>query len=244
MATVTEERIEITGPAGKIHTLMARPRGARADGPVVVAWSDIFQLTPPHVRLVRRLAGHGYTVLAPEIYNRIEPAGLALDFDRDRQRALDDADRMPLDALDQDLRAVLDHARTLGDPARLGACGFCFGGHLAFRAALEPDVRATACFYATGVHSGTIGSARGSADTLARVASIPGRLLLVWGANDPHIPVAGRRAIHHALEEAGVRYEFRMFDAEHAFVRDEGPRHDPAAADHAFDAMLSLFSGL
>lgn len=244
MAIVTEERIEIAGPAGNIHTLVARPRGARPDGPVVVAWSDIFQLTPPHLRLVRRLASHGYTVVAPELYGRIAPGNSPLDFERDRQRALDDSDRMELDWLDQDRRAVLAHARTLGDPDRLGACGFCFGGHLAFRAALEPEVRATACFYATGVHSGRLGAARGTADTLARVGEIKGRLLLVWGASDPHIPADGRRAIHHALEDAGVRYEFRMFDAEHAFARDEGPRYDAAATDQAFEAMRALFDGL
>ncbi|RYE94182.1 MAG: dienelactone hydrolase family protein [Myxococcales bacterium] len=244
MAIVTEERVEITGPAGAIHALVARPRGARPDGPVVVAWSDIFQLTPPHLRLVRRLASHGYTVVAPELYGRIEPANLPLDFERDRQRALDDSDRMELDWLDQDRRAVLDHARTLGDPDRLGVWGFCFGGHVAMRAALEPAVRATACFYATGVHNGRLGAARGTADTLARLGEIKGRLLLVWGAADPHIPADGRRVIHHALEDAGVRYEFRLFDAEHTFARDEGARYDAAAADQAFAAALSLFSEL
>ena len=35
---------------------------------------------------------------------------------------------------------------------------FCFGGHLAFRAALQPDVKATTCFYGTGIHNGKLGS--------------------------------------------------------------------------------------
>lgn len=242
MAVVTEERVEIPGVAGNIHTLVLRPQGARPGGPVVVAWSDIFQLTAPHVRLMKRLASRGYTVVTPELYGRIEPGDTPLDFDRDRQRALDDAARLQLAWVDEDRRAVLDHARGLGDPGRLGVCGFCFGGHLAFRAAAEPGVRAAACFYATGVHSDTLGAAQGTADTLARAPQIRGELLLLWGAADPHIPADGRRRIHRALDDAGVRFEFRLYDAEHAFLRDEGPRFDPAAADLAFEAAASLFA--
>ena len=89
-----------------------------------------------------------------------------------------------------------------------------------------------------------LGAARGTTGTLARASEITGRLLLVWGNADPHIPASGRRKIHQALEEAGPRYEFRLYDAEHTFMRDEGPRHDAAASDQAFAAMLMLFSAL
>ena len=34
-----------------------------------------------------------------------------------------------------------------------GAMGYCIGGHLAFRAALNPNIKATACFYATDLHT-------------------------------------------------------------------------------------------
>ena len=37
---------------------------------------------------------------------------------------------------------------------RLSATGFCIGGHLAFRAAFDPRVAATVCFYPTGLHNG------------------------------------------------------------------------------------------
>lgn len=242
MAVLRSETLTIPSPH-PIRALVVRPRDAAGPLPVVVAYSDIFQLTPPHERLARRLAGYGFVVVAPELYGRIEPAGTVLDFERDRQRALDDAARMELPWLDEDRRAALDFARSLPgvDPERLLVCGFCFGGHMAFRAALEPDVKATACFYATGVHSGDLGACRGAADTLARVGQIRGSLLLVWGSNDPHIPEAGRKVIHDALGAAGVRHEVRLFPAEHAFLRDEGPRHDPEASDMAFAAMIEHF---
>ncbi len=76
---------------------------------------------------------------------------------------------------------------------QLGAMGFCIGGHLAFRAALDPDVRATVCFYGTGIHDGKLGQDR-DAGSLARAGEIRGKLLMVWGSADPHVPEAGRAA--------------------------------------------------
>jgi carboxymethylenebutenolidase len=237
---VTSELADVGG----VRCFVARPKepGPR---PAVVAYPDIFQLTPPHQRLVRRLASRGFVVVAPELYGRLDPRAGALDFDADRARALDLSSRVRVEDLDADRRAVFDAVRARSDVGDVGALGFCFGGHLAFRAALEPGVRAAACCYATGVHDGKLGDHDGESarvDTLARCASIEGELLLVWGRDDPHIPPAGRAAIHRALDDAAVRWEARLFDAEHAFLRDEGPRHDAAAADRAFDAIAGLFT--
>ena len=44
-----------------------------------------------------------------------------------------------------------------------------------------------------------------------------------------------------ALSEAGVRFDLKLYAAEHAFMRDEGPRYDPEATDGAFTDMLGLF---
>ena len=65
-------------------------------------------------------------------------------------------------------------------------------------------------------------------------------MLLVWGENDPHIPAAGRAAIEGALHAGGVRFEHRIYPAEHAFMRDEGPRFDPEATDAAFAASIQF----
>ena len=249
---VSTEYVDVTGRAGAIRALVCAPTPAKAPtlskkhGGVVL-FSDIFQLTPPMVRTAQRLAGHGFVVVAPELYGRFETGGTVLDFDKDRQRALDDSDQVTVQALDEDRRAVLDWlaARSDVDNARLCAGGWCFGGHLAFRAAMEPDVKATACFYGTGIHNGKLG-APPAVDSLARAAAgaIKGRVMLVWGRNDPHIPADGRALIHRTLDDAGVRFEARLFDAEHAFMRDEGPRYDPEATDRAFAAMVDLFRSI
>lgn len=238
---VTTESVDVKGPAGPIRTLLARPRMKTSKRlPGLLLYSDIFQLTPPMVRMAQRFASHGFVVAAPELYGRIEPLGTVLDFDSDRQRALDDSDRMQAHELDADRRALLDMLAAREDVDGLCVGGWCFGGHLAFRAACEPDVRATACCYGTSIHSGKLG-ATANAASLERARDIKGDLLLVWGRNDPHIPAEGRAKIHRALDDANVRFEARLYDAEHAFMRDEGPRHDPAATDSAVAAMVALF---
>jgi len=242
---VTSETVDVaTADGAHVRCAVLTPVGtAGARWPAVVAYSDIFQLTGTHLRLCHRLASHGFVVVAPEIFGRVLPAGRVLDFDADRQLALDSTEGMTVEGFDADRRAVLAwmQAHPAIEPTRLFACGWCIGGHLAFRAAQEPVVRATACFYATGLHSDTVGGAHGTATSLAGAAAIRGALVLVWGSQDPHIPQDGRTKIHRALDAAGITYDVRIYDAEHTFMRDEGARADPAATDRAFVAMLEVF---
>ena len=119
--------------------------------------------------------------------------------------------------------------------------GICLGGHLAFRAAMQPDVLATACFYATDIHKRGLG--KGTHDnSLDRIGEITGELLMIWGRQDPHIPREGRALLYNALSDAGVHFQWHEFNAAHAFLRDEGPRYDPAAARICYDMALELFT--
>jgi carboxymethylenebutenolidase len=238
--TTDEEILRVGGSAMRV--LVTRPR-AEGRWPGVLMYSDIFQITGPQLRVSRRLAGYGFVVATPEIYHRIEPAGTAIPFDDDgRTRGQNDARATAVAEFDADARAVLDflaaHPRVRAD--HLGVMGFCLGGHLALRAALQPDVRATASFYPTGVHDGKLGK-DADAGTLARLREIRGELLLVFGSRDPHVPEDARGRIVGALRDAGVRHTVELYDAEHAFLRDEGPRWDPEASDEAFSASIAAF---
>jgi len=239
---ITTEYVEVEVGGGPMRVLVCAPRGEGV-WPGVLCYSDIFQLTGPTVRACARLAGYGFVVAAPEIYHRLEPPGTVIAFDdAGRARGLEDASRTSVAEFDADCRAALDYlaAHTRVAAGRLAAAGFCIGGHLAFRAALHRDVRATACFYPTGVHDGRLG-ADSDAGTLARAREIRGEMLLVFGSEDPHVPEEGREKIAAALREAGASFELKLYAAEHAFMRDEGPRYDPEAADAAFADMLKLF---
>src|SRR4051812_12278574 len=196
-----------------MRTFVAAPRTA-GPHPGVLFYTDIFQLTESSLRWAVRLAGYGFLVAVPEIYHRIEPSGTVLEFDDEgKRRGQADAEATSVADFDEDIRAALDHLS--GVCSGLGATGHCTGGHLAFRAAFDPRVRATACWYPTGLHDGALG-ADPDAGSLARAGEIEGELLLVWGTRDPHTPEAGREVVRAGLDATGTRYAWSEYDAEHA----------------------------
>ncbi len=211
--------------------------------PGILLFSEIFQLTDPIQRSIERLAGYGFVVAAPEIYHRIEPAGTTIAYDDiGRMRGSEDARRTSVAAFDADTRATLDFltAHPLVEAGKLGTMGFCIGGHLAMRAALQADVRAGVCCYPTGVHNGRLGQ-DSNAGTLQRLGEIKGELLIVFGEIDPHVPAEARSIVTDALEKSGATHTVLTLPGEHAFMRDEGPRYDSESSDAAWWTATSLF---
>jgi len=226
---------------GVMRTHLFRPA---IDGrfPGVLLFSEIYQVTEPIRRLAAFVAGHGYCVAVPEVYHEYEASGTVLRYDpvgTDRGNALKTI--KPVIAFDADAKAALDMlAAQASCTGRLATAGVCLGGHLAYRAALDPRVEAAACFYPTDIHSGTLGAGMRD-DSLARMEALTAETLFVFGRQDPHVPFAGREAIRARLEEVGACYEWHEVNAAHAFLRDEGPRYDPALFVQTTAWMLALF---
>src|SRR6266516_1399638 len=150
--------IDLPTATGPMRTYVFRP-AAEGRYPGVVLFSEIFQVTGPIRRPAAMIAGHGYVVAVPEVYHELEPVGMVLAYD---QQGADKGNQhkyaKELSSYDSDARAVLDHLKSREDcTGRLGAMGICLGGHLAFRAAMNRDVLATICFYATDIHSSSLG---------------------------------------------------------------------------------------
>jgi len=241
--TITEDApTDLPTPSGPMRTYILRP-AAEGRYPGLVLFSEIYQLTAPVRRLAALFAGAGYVVAIPEVYHELEPAGTVLAYDApgtDRGNA--DKTGKSVTAYDADARAVLDFLKTHPHcTGTLGSVGMCLGGHLAFRAAMNPDVEAGVCFYATDIHSRTLGLGK-SDNSLDRVGEITGELLMVFGRQDPHIPREGRRVIYDALADADVSFEWHEFNAAHAFLRDEGLRYDPALARLCLSLAFDLLT--
>ena len=236
-----EERIRIPGPDCEIQAIVIEPVGTpRRQG--VLYYSDIFQLTESTLRTARQLASAGFIVCLPEIYPR-ELAGVALEFDDAGKHAgLAGAAHTTTAQFDADRAAVLDHLEQRDDIDEIDAVGFCLGGHLAFRAAFDPRVKATVCFYPTGLHNGALGA--DDAGSLATAAGIGGRLMVIFGSNDPHVPAEARLQTVSALYAAGLEHlELHVYSGgEHAFMRDVGPRHDPVLTDLSLTEAISFLS--
>lgn len=236
-----ESAVDLATSRGPMRCYVYRPKAA-GKRPSVVLFSEIFQRTGPIGRMAALLAGHGYVVAVPEIFHELEPAGTVLGYD---QAGADAGNRhkvgKTIAAYDEDARVTLDHLQGRDDcDGKLLTMGVCIGGHLAFRCAFDARVRGAACFYATDLHQGSLGL--GGDDSLARAGDIAGELMMVWGRQDPHVPDRGRAQIQARLRETARNFTWHELNAAHAFLRDEGPRYDPALALVSYRLVLDLFA--
>lgn len=235
------EFVDIDTLTGPMRTYIFRP-AAEGRYPGIVLFSEIFQVTGPIRRTAARIAGNGFIVAVPEIYHELEPAGTVLAYD---EAGADCGNRhkiaKELDSYDSDARSALDYLKS--HPlctGKLGSIGICIGGHLSFRASMNEDVLAGVCFYATDIHKRGLG--KGTNDnSLDRIKELKGEMLMIWGRQDPHVPREGRALIYNALSDANINFQWHEFNAAHAFIRDEGYRYDPAAAEMCYAMVFELF---
>lgn len=237
----TNETVDLKTPTGLMRCHIFRPVAEGKYG-AVIFYSEIYQVTQPIRRLAAYIAGQGYIVIVPEVYHEYEPLGTVLEYDKegtDRGNCL--KFEKPISAYDSDANTVIEWAKTYEHcNGNIGTMGVCLGGHLALRAALHPDVKAAACFYATNVHDSTLG--QGQCDnTIHRLNELKGETMFVFGRQDPHVPFEGRIQIQQALHKAEASYEWHEFNAQHAFLRDEGPRYDAALFQTCMELVIRLF---
>ena len=106
----------------------------------------------------------------------------------------------------------------LTDPASTGAMGYCFGGTVALemgRAGLP--LKGIVTF-----HGGLDNPDPGAA------ANIRGKVLVLHGADDPHVPPEEVQAFRNEMDAAGADYEFIAYEgAVHAFTQKEAG-HEPS----------------
>ena len=221
---------DLVTPSGVMRTHWFAPVVQRAV-PAVILYSEIYQMTGPIARTAAMIAGQGYLVAVPEVYHEYAEAGEAFAYDAaGTERGNSLKVTKSVDAFDADARVVIDALRTSAAcNGQIATIGICLGGHLAFRAAMNDEVSAGICLYPTDMHRRSLGAGMHD-NTLKRLSELHAEMLMIWGRQDPHIPAEGRRLIYDAMTAADVSFTWHEFNGEHAFLRDEGHRYDPAHA--------------
>lgn len=240
--TIKEDAsVDLPTLAGPMRTYILHPV-EEGQFPGVVLFSEIFQATGPIRRTAAFLAGQGFVVALPEIFHELEEPGAVLAYDQaGADRGNFDKINKELASYDSDARAALSYLKSHPKcTGKLGVVGFCIGGHLAFRAAMNPEVLAATCCYPTDIHKRGLGKGLND-NSLDRIGEIKGELLMVFGRQDPHVPREGRTIIYNGLTDADKNFGWHEFNGAHAFMRDEGPRYDPGAARIVCEMMLELF---
>ncbi|KAI9508762.1 dienelactone hydrolase [Russula earlei] len=240
-------KLAVDGKSIRMFVISPKVPGyPQAKFPGVVVFSEIYQVTGPVERFAGQIASHGYVVACPSSFHEFEgPEPIPYDVegtDRGNKYKIE----KEVAAYDEDATLAVDLLASLPNcNGRIAATGMCLGGHLAFRAAFDPRVLSAVCFFATDIHSATLG--KGGDDSLKRVRAGEltgkGELVMIFGKQDTHVPRAGRDVIRQTLEDASVPVSFLEVQAQHAFIRDESSkgRWDAALTRSLFSFMIEVF---
>jgi carboxymethylenebutenolidase len=240
---ITHERIEIpVQGGGRMGGYLARP----ADGerrPAVLVFMEIFGINS-HIRdVTERVAREGYVALAPDYFHRTGP-GVEYGYDDEGMaKGMALLNQLEADEMIADARASLAALRARDDVRgdRIGAMGFCIGGHMTYLTACATDVRAAASFYGGGIAAPR--GPGGAPATVSRTDQIRGRILCLFGAQDSLIPPDQVETIQDALRQAGTRHEVVVYPgADHGFFCDQRASYQKEAAANAWERVKALFA--
>ena len=206
----------LVGPDGPVYAYVARPEEGVGPFPLVVMVHEFWGLDTATISKAALLARDGYVVVAPDLMRghstRWLPSAIWQTLRTPDERVRDD--------LDVVLAGFTDQADV--DLERLAVMGFCFGGRMSLRYALErPQVRVVGVFYGNVT------------DDVEALRQLRGPVLGVFGADDASIPLSEVEAFEQALVAAGVEHHVRVFEGVgHAFVgAAEAIADDPLQAE-------------
>ena len=239
---ITTERVSIplTG-GGKMGGYLARPKSG-GPHPAVLVYMEIFGVNA-HIRdVAERVAREGYLALAPDYFHRSGP-GVEYGYDdAGMAGGMKLLGALRADEMIADAKAAIAWLRTRKDVRgdRIGAMGFCIGGHMTYLTACETDVRAAASFYGGGIAAAA--GPGGAPSTISRSGKITGKLVCLFGAKDGLIPQSQVEAIRAALAKHAIRNEVVVYpDADHGFFCDQRATFQKAAAEDAWKRVKQLF---
>lgn len=231
--SITQEWLTIPTVDGPMRVFVAKPQGP-GPFPAVLVIQEIFGVTENFQALTLRLAAEGVLAAAPELFHRRAQTTFNLAQLQDAMAAASGLSEQDL-LMDLDATAQALLGRADVKPGRLGIMGFCFGGRVAYLAAVSRShFAAVASFY---------GSRIAGTPLLEQSAAITARMELFFGGSDPWIPVEQPLAIRSKLAELGKDARVHIYDqAGHGFVnRPEESAASAAAAEDAWRRTVQLF---
>ncbi len=219
----------------------AEPREGPPRGGLLVL-PEIFGVNPWVRTVTDRFAARGTIALAVPLFARTAPE-LSLGYGpQDVQNGRAHKERTTAATLLLDVARAQRWLFTRLPPERKGAIGcvgFCFGGHVALLASSLEGMAASCVCYGAGVVQGRPG---GGPPSLEALDQARGRVLFIYGLQDPLMPPEDLRAITTAVERArqgrGEEWaRLRTFAAGHGFLCEAREDFQPAEAEAAWAAI-------
>ena len=211
--------IAATDGAGNFDAWLVEPNKTPAGAVVLI--QEIFGINASMKETAAELADLGFFVLAPDLFWRQERN---VDLTDKSQEEWNKAFAL-MNGFDQDkgiadLNATLAAARKLpGANGKAGTIGFCLGGLLAFRMALESDADVNVSYYGVALDKFIGGLGKVRAPLLVHIAD-----------QDEYFPPEGRAKVVEATKGHEHVHTYVYPGANHAFARVGGIHWDGRSA--------------
>ncbi len=223
---VRVESVHIARPDVAMPAYCARPSDARADTPGIVVVMHLWGVDESIREVVRAFAKAGFAAAAPDLYARLHaPDG---DGREDYAAFVPFAKQLQAAQVDGDLRAAALWLQSAHPQGKIGITGFCMGGKIALRQAIDN----AGTFAADAVWYGAVDQ--------ADPQKIHMPLLGSYGERDTGIPAAAVRTFYDAVP---APHDLTIYPtAGHAFFDHTRPSYDPVAAQDGWRRAVAFFT--
>jgi carboxymethylenebutenolidase len=245
-AVMVSREVVISTADGSVDAFIARPDTPERL-PGIIQLTDGLGLRPAHVELSKRIAGHGYVVLTPNIFYRTtKPPAFDFEADFTSERTMNRFRELttPLtpEAMVRDGSAYLDFLAAQPQTSRgpMAVVGFCFAAQFALRtAAARPDrISAAASF-----HGGNLVTDTPSSPHLL-LPLVRARLYFGHAVNDRSMSLEAIAKLESSLKAWGGTYESEIYDgALHGWMIPGGKVYHPEHAERGFAKLMELLDG-
>ncbi|MEV6739021.1 dienelactone hydrolase family protein [Streptomyces sp. NPDC051104] len=247
MTAIRGTSVDIPTEDGTADAYLAHPDD-HSPHPAVLLYMDAFGLRPSLKKMADRLAGHGYTVLVPNVFYRhgrspvvelpdfIDPSARPEIFQQvmPMMRVLT-PERVERDA-DAYLRRLADCPQAADGP--VGVTGYCMGARLALRTAGTHPERVAAV---AGFHGGQLATDKPDSPHLV-ADRITAEAYFGHADQDHSLPPEQIERLEKALTDAGVRHRCEVYPgAQHGYTQEDTSSYHAEAAERHWRELLALF---
>lgn len=230
--------IEIQTADGTAEALVA------GEGPGVLFFMDAIGLRARIAEMVDRIAGWGYTVLAPNVFHRagtVADLAPTIDLTVPENRAayfkvaLPRVAALTPDLAARDLPAYTATLRSVAGQCRIGVTGYCMGARLALAAGCsDPDVAAVGGFHGAGL------ATTGEDSPHLGLPSARAELVFGHAADDGSMPPEDIARLENALAATGLPFRNETYAGPHGYTMADTSSYDEASAERHFAELEGL----
>ena len=200
--------------------------------PGIVIIQEIFGVSPFLKEMANRYAAHGFAVIVPDLFWRLETPLTELPDQSETatQKAFELYNKFDVDKGVDDIAASLrwlrENENTSGKTA---VVGYCLGGLLAFLSGCQLDIDAAIGYYGVGIEK-----------NLENKNMIRKPIMLHFAENDGFVPAEIRKDLEESFSGNDLVTINNYSGCDHGFARTGGSNYDKAAAEISDTRTLAL----